>query len=202
MDKICIVVAHHDDEALMSAGLISMNKGSVHVVVVIDGREGQIKSFKENSIKFGFSYTELKQTPFKSTIQEVSRELAKIFLEHRFDLIVTHNPDDFHQEHKIVTKSTLIATRPVNGYVPNKLLFGFGVGSYSHCDSNYEPNLFYELSHDMVNDKVSMIDNYGSEIKGCRSSKGAIVESMMYGLEVCHEYSEAYHVYKENRKLK
>lgn len=202
MQRIGIIVAHEDDEAILAGGLISKtaSKDEVVIISVVDTTEGQRRAIIRNSEKFGFRRKSLGIAPWNIHIHEVAQAIYREIQGFQPDLIVTHNPGDTHQEHRAVVEAVEIATRQIDMCKEGghnfrwNVIYGLGVGAYENSDNWLLPNYFVILSETEAVSKVDMLNEYGTEMRGIRTADNTLIDLRYWGRFVGAEYAEPFHV--------
>ena len=113
----------------------------------------------------------------------------------------THSKDDTNNDHQIINKATLIATRPGSSFLVNRL-YSYEVLSSTEWkfEKTFKPNVFLELSTKDVKNKIKALEFYKSEIKKFpypRSSRGIEVLSSYRGLQSGSKFAEAYYLIRD-----
>ena len=115
--------------------------------------------------------------------------------------IFTHSNKDANNDHLIVHKSTIIATRPgSNFFVRN--IFSYEVLSSTEWKFSdvFKPNMFEKLSFKDVKNKWNALKEYKTEIKKFpypRSYDGIKTLSNYRGMQSNTKYSEAYKIIRK-----
>lgn len=171
--KYVFVGAHPDDIEIASGGLVAKlleNKAIVKFVVVTDGEyvSGTHTRTKETAIKeqcivadkYGIDLALLgKKIGNISRGNEIVSELEKEI--YGFDVVVTHNLNELHNEHELVSRITMEAARNVDRvamWQPYALTSKSG-------RSISTPNLYVELTEDQLAKKIDMIKMHSTEHK-------------------------------------
>lgn len=221
MKKILIVCAHPDDDILGCGGYISkFNKGDIdfRVIFIAEGSSCRYKlntksdqkieneiekrnAFGVNALKVlnvnNFHYYNLPCGRLDLTpIIEINKIIENEILIFEPDTIFTHSENDANNDHSIVFKSTIMATRP-SGSFNVKSVFSFEILSSSEWKftSTFEPNFFVELDIQDVNNKWKALSEYKTEIKNYpypRSYEGILTLAQFRGMQSGCKFAEAY----------
>ena len=219
-EKVLIIVAHPDDEVLGCGGYLSKYKNSKEFKVIFIGegtscrfpkknltskikneilnRQMQsIKALKYLGVK-SFEYYNLPCGRFNTVdiidINKIIEKEIKIF---RPNIIFTHNSSDCNNDHRVVNRSVMMATRPVilNSFV--KCIFTFEVISSTewNFEKQFSPNFFEILTKKNLKDKIKAFNFYKSEIqtgKMPRNKDGLKTLAKYRGKIISSEYAESY----------
>jgi LmbE family N-acetylglucosaminyl deacetylase len=220
MDKILVVVAHPDDDILGCGGFIAKyhSHKKFKVVFLAEGTTcrfppGQINScealaekvartnFAQNALQLlGVSDMVFYDNPCGRLDQIPILDLNKIIEaeieSYRPDTIFTHYEDDNNNDHRIVYRSVLMATRPCGLYhVPN--LFSCEIQSSTEWSfsSPFRPNYFEVLAPDNLMKKWQALACYETEIREYphpRSWEGVEALARYRGMQVGECLAEAF----------
>lgn len=224
MKKILIIAAHPDDEVLGCGGLLSKmqdNKVDIKVLFIGEGSSCRhddplstesIKDIEErnnfaiNALKFlGIDDIEFNNLPCgrldMTPIIEINKIIENSIKSFKPDTIFTHSHKDANNDHKIISKSTLMATRPCNQHNVNKI-YSYEVLSSSewHYIDSFNPNIFIEISEKDVVNKIKAMEIYESEIRPYpfpRSSVSIRALCMRRGVQSGTNFAEAFSLIRE-----
>ncbi len=200
--KILAIGAHPDDIEYSCLGflLAQKEKGAIidYLIMTLgekgnnengeERREEQLTAFDFcgfNSIEFG-NYTDGYLNINSETISFVERKINTF----RPDIILTHAPKDWHQDH---VNTSAIVQAACRNYP--KLLF---YNSYSSID--FTPKIFFDIT-DYVAQKKEILSKFRTQIVR-NSSKGidfagySIDTNKHFGNQCRKEYAEAFDSYK------
>jgi LmbE family N-acetylglucosaminyl deacetylase len=221
MKKILIICAHPDDDILGCGGYISKyNKLNTQfrVVFIAEGSSCRYNLNKENDSNIQITIEQRNSYGVKALnilgvtnyhfynlpcgrldtipIIEINKIIENEILKFQPDILLTHAENDANNDHCIVFKSTIMATRPGGAAFVNSL-YSFEVLSSSEWKftNSFEPNYFVELNIDDVNKKWQALSEYKTEIKKYpypRSYKGILTLSQFRGMQSGFKYAEAF----------
>ena len=226
MNRIMIIAAHPDDDILGCGGFMSKYRNSGKEFKVIFIAEGSSCRYFENEIKtsgvkseitkrnnFGINalkYLGIDDYSFYNlpcgrldtlAIIDINKIIENEIANFQPDTIFTHSENDTNNDHRIVNRSTMMATRPVPGNKLNRI-FSYEVLSSSEWNFGskfFEPNYFVELSEQNVIEKINALNYYLSEIKAYpfpRSTDGIKTICKQRGMQVGIHYAEAFKLLK------
>ena len=114
------------------------------------------------------------------------------------DMVVTHAEDDTNNDHRIVYRSTLMATRP-GSFKNLKTLLSFEILSSSEWNfsKSFLPNHFESMSLKHLNLKWKALECFKSEIKKYphpRSENGLKTLAQYRGMQSGFHYAEAFKI--------
>ena len=224
MNKILIISAHPDDDILGCGGMMSKfsEKKQIRVIFIADGSSCRykkeqlntknvkakieqrnrygveaLKSLGINSYVFNLPCGRLDQIP----IIDINKIIEKEIFDFKPDCVFTHANSDTNNDHFIINKSTLIATRPGSRYLV-KELYSYEVLSSSEWKftDNFKPNYFISLTKEDIEKKWKALKKYKSEIKDFpypRSYEGLIALAKYRGMQSNSCYAEAYRLIRK-----
>jgi len=226
MKKILIVAAHPDDEILGCGGFISKysSEHKIKIIFIAEGSscrhedwtsemaKAEIETRNKSSLKalkflgvedvtfFNFICGRLDQKPIIE-INKVIEETINDFLP---DIVLTHNNSDVNNDHQIIYRSVLMATRPTSKHLIRKLLT-FEVLSSSEWayTENFEPNIFESLTEKEVASKWKALEHYYTETSDFpfpRSMEGIYTLAKYRGMQSNANYAEAFRLIREFKK--
>lgn len=200
--KILAIGAHPDDIEYSCLGflLAQKKKGAIidYLIMTLgekgnnengqERREEQLKAFDVcgfNLIEFG-NYTDGCLPVNSETISFVEKKISTF----KPDIILTHYPKDWHQDH--VSTSAIVQAACRN--YP-KLLF---YNSYSSIE--FTPKIFYDIS-DYIEQKKEILSKFRTQIER-NASKGidfagySVDVNKYFGNQCRKEYAEAFDAYR------
>jgi len=226
MNKILIVAAHPDDEILGCGGFISKYslEHRIKIIFIAEGsscrhEDHTSKNSKSeieirnksacNALKFlgiedieffNFACGRLDQKPIIE-INKVIEETINDFLP---DTVLTHNNSDVNNDHQIIFRSVLMATRPSSKHLIKKLLTFEVLSSseWAYTDS-FEPNIFESLTEREISSKWKALEYYyteTSEFPFPRSREGIYTLAKYRGMQSNANYAEAFRLIREFKK--
>lgn len=220
--KILVVAAHPDDETLGCGGTVLklINDGyAADVIFLTDGvssrdnRSNQINKFvvsrKQNALKackiLGFKKVNFYDFPDNSldTVAqlEITKKIENEISKSLPDIIFTHNSEDLNIDHRIISESTVIATR---FYKKKHTIANFEILSstdlnFHENNSNFKPNYFVDISK-TIKKKIKAFKEYKKEIRKFphpRSEKGIKILSNYRGMFSGFTNAEAFKIIKK-----
>ena len=208
--KILIIVAHPDDEVLGCFGTISRliqegyeaytlilgeGKTSRGECVTVDFQDEISKANSAIGIKKVFTCN-FPDNRFDSVdLLDIVKEIEKIKLELKPDIIFTHYKNDLNIDHRITYQAVLTTTRPMQ-YETVKEIYSFEILSSTEWNYplSFSPDTFFDIS-DTLGKKIDAMKEYHSEL--CqyphpRSLKGIELNAKYWGMRVGIQYAEAF----------
>jgi len=224
MNKILILAAHPDDEVLGCGGTIvkSIFKGDVVQVTFLG--EGSTCRFEDpttkeasesiqerndwavNAIsKLGVQKFEFNNLPCgrldQIPIIEINKIIEKEIDKFRPDVVFTHSESDSNNDHQIVFRSSIMATRPSGNHIVKKL-YSYEVLSSSEWGFKkpFQPNFFVSLSDFELEKKCEALECYKTEMRTFpfpRSLEGVRNQAIMRGMQSGVKFAEAFCLIRE-----
>ena len=226
-DRLLIVAAHPDDEVLGAGGLLSVlsnrKQSVVRVVFICEGTSCRFSSpdepeslaaqayrqscciqalqlFNINDIHFiNLPCGNLNLIPQLSINKAIEAHLSDFCP----TTVLTHYSLDCNNDHRIVSRATDMALRPVPSYSDISLLH-FEVQSSTDWNFSapvFNPNFFIPLSEHNLSQKLSAMSLYDAEYSTPTASRGSqSLTSLAHvrGLQCAHNYAEAYCLIRHN----
>lgn len=191
--SILVIGAHPDDTEIMAGGLISravLDGFNVYSVVVSDGCENGEAKIRQEETKEAGKILGLKEIWFcgikdGTIIHDINmvRLIEKFVREVDPFLIITHSPQDTHQDHKNLCSSVLSAARRR----PCSILMGETPSSY------ISENLVYADITDTIGVKIKALSVHESQIKdGPINLRNIKITSEFRGQNAGVEYAECF----------
>ena len=222
VSRVLIVAAHPDDEVLGCGGFLSKFKdrfefsvtfiaegvsarfavqeiNSPPVLEAIERRNSDclqaMKLFNIDKVSFhGLTCGRLDTVPIIEINKIIEREIGKF----RPDLILTHFEHDCNNDHRIVFRSVMMATRPnALNCVPIIGCFEVVSSSEWNFEAPFSPNYFESISEENLQTKIDALTIYGEELRNDshpRSSLGLHTQAIMRGFQSGVQYAEAYKI--------
>jgi len=182
MNKILVIVAHPDDEALGCGATIAKhtkNGDKVQVVFIADGFSSrETKDDKrnlpatevadilgcENPIFLNFPDNQLDVV----SLLKVIKEIEKIINDVQPNIIYTHYFGDLNIDHQITHKAVMTACRPQPSFCV-KEIYSFETLSATHWQSlsmgnAFNPNYFVDVSG-FMKQKINALEYYDNEMR-------------------------------------
>ena len=215
MNRVMVVAAHPDDEALGCGGTIArhVNEGDeVHLVFMTDGigaRNGLEMGSKQNrnnaahlasellgvkSVEFlDFPDNEMDAVPLLNVTKAIEELISKYLPQ----VIYTHHVGDLNIDHQITHKAVLTACRPQPEMCVNEI-FTFEVLSSTEWQTPghipFTPNVFINITK-YIEIKRKLLEVYSEEMRGSphsRSIENVIRLSALRGNSSGVDYAEAF----------
>ena len=224
MKKVLIIAAHPDDEVLGCGGTIANlidHSVKIKIVFIAEGSSCRfdlhnsklaLKAIKDrnNFAKNALNKLGIKNYVFNNLpcgrldnvpIIEINKIIENNLLNFEPDTVFTHSENDANNDHKIVFKSTIMATRPTSK-IKVKKLFSYEVLSSSEWsfDRNFMPNFFFQLTKKNIELKWKALKEYKTEYKQFpfpRSKEGLFTLAKYRGMQSGVEYAEAFKLIRQ-----
>ena len=188
MDKILIIAAHPDDEVLGCGGFLAKYGGKgVRVIFIGEGTTCRFNSNELNdkhvvneiAVRNGscinalsvFGVTDIKFYNYPcgrldvTPIIDINKLIESELNDFKPQTVLTHSEFDNNNDHKIVYRSTMMATRPGIFIGLNKVI-SYEVPSSTEWSFSdvFQPNLFEVLEQKHIEKKWEALKYYESEI--------------------------------------
>lgn len=226
MERVLIVCAHPDDDILGCGGILAKYKSTSIQFRVIFIAEGSSCRFSADRIhsevvkktiaernsfgvmaleKLGVSDYNFYNLPCGRLdtvpIIEINKIIEEEIKTFKPDTLFTHSENDANNDHCIVFRATIMATRPCSSVKVNNL-YSFEILSSSEWKftSSFEPNYFEALSKDDVNLKWEALAEYETEIRDFpfpRSLEGVTTLAKYRGLQAGLSFAEAFKLIRQ-----
>jgi len=217
-NKVLVIVAHPDDEILGVGGTILKHVASgdeVSVCVLGDGelsREGATLSDVEkrkqqiNRVAKELGLTDLFIEDFSDNrfdsveLLDIVKKIEIIINSVHPNIIYTHHAHDLNIDHRLTCQAVLTACRPQPGLSVSKILAFETLSStewqIKDCSMIFCPNE-YNVIDEYIEKKIKILSIYKDEVKNWphpRSLEGVKILAQYRGMEVGHNYVEAFQV--------
>jgi N-acetylglucosamine malate deacetylase 1 len=165
--RLLTVAAHPDDETLGAGGTMAWHAArgdTVWACVLADGAssrhdkvEQQADCARAAAEILGIDRLVLVGLPDQRldtlSLLEVISPIERVIAELRPDVVLTHFPGDVNEDHRLVARATLVATRPVPG-TPVSRVCSFEIPSSTDWapplpGSIFAPNLYVDISESL-----------------------------------------------------
>lgn len=199
-DRILVIGAHTDDIEVMCGGTI--------VKLVESGCEVNYATFTfaDKSLPKGFPKGTTRQEVEKATKvlgvdllnlhlfdfearvfpqyrQEILEELVKLRKELQPNLVLTHNADDTHQDHKIISEETYRAFKQTAS-----------IWGYESFKNNrvFHNDIYVVLTKDQINKKIQAVSSYTSQLVKVDNKQGLLGLARFRGGQLGQKYAECF----------
>lgn len=223
LERVLVVAAHPDDEALGCGGTLAAHASRgdiVQTLFLADGetsRAGRtppkslVTSRMRDAVRanrvlgamrplfVGLPDNQLDSLPLLS----ITRAIEKIALKFAPTIVYTHHAGDLNIDHQIAHRAVMTAFRPVPGQTV-KAIYSFEVlsstGWNSHLSgSPFVPNRFFEISATLAL-KISALQQYKGELRPyphARSVESVMALASYRGASVGVEAAEAFMIERQ-----
>lgn len=224
-EKVLIIVAHPDDEVLGCGGYISKYRNSKEfkVIFIGEGTSCRYSKYKLNnevedkilkrqkqsirSLKFlgveKFQHYNLPCGRFDSIdIIDINKIIEKEISKFKPNIILTHSLNDCNNDHRIINRSVMMATRPskFNMFLSEIKSFEILSSTEWNFESQFNPNFFEILSKKNINEKIKAFYYYDGEVQSedmPRTSDGLITLAKNRGKIINSKYAEAFRLIRK-----
>lgn len=214
--RILVFAAHPDDETLGCGGTIlsHVNRGDeVYICIVTNAiksfnltqeearkrREDAERSCNSLSSKKTFFLDQPSVLLDTVPLLDLVKQFTEIVTEVKPDIIYTHFENDLNQDHRIVNRATLIASRSNE----IKEIYFYEIPSTTNhvlgIVNQFAPNTFVDIS-EHLDKKLEILSGYESEMKEYpdpRSLEGIKLYAKFRGLMCNLTAAEAFVLYRE-----
>jgi len=221
MDKILVLAAHPDDETLGCGGFLAKYGGkNTRVVFIAEGTscrfnydELNTQNVKDNITQrnnycikalsvFGITDVKFYNYPCgrldDMPIIDINKVIETEINDFKPQVILTHAEFDNNNDHRIVFRSTMMATRPgAFKYLLKVISYEVPSSTEWTFSQVFQPNLFEVLEQKHMEKKWEALKCYESEIfpyPHPRSYEGLMALSRYRGMQAGVEFSEAYQI--------
>jgi LmbE family N-acetylglucosaminyl deacetylase len=183
--KTLVIVAHPDDEVLGCGGLIAKLTSQGREIRVVFIAEGTSCRYNKDSIQgikteierrnqcgvkamdilkvsnyhfYNFPCGRLDKEPIIDIAKLIEREIS----DYKPTTILTHSRNDVHNDHKVIFRAVLQATRPVGNVVKNLLSFEILSSTEWNYTETFKPNVFIDITS-TISIKINAMHCYFTE---------------------------------------
>lgn len=221
-EKVLIIAAHPDDDILGCGGYCAKysNTKDIRVIFIAEGSSCRFQNIEDEkeeinkaiSVRTDCSRKALSVLGINNvsfydmpcgrldsvSIIDINKIIEKEVIDFQADTLITHSELDVNNDHRIVNRSVMMATRPVLA-VGLKNIFTFEVLSSSEWNLSdpFTPNLFEELSEDNLNKKWEALSCFKGEIRDYphpRSKIGMKTLASYRGMQIGVSYAEGFKI--------
>lgn len=227
-NKVLIIAAHPDDDILGCGGFISKykKKYDFRVVFIAEGSSCRFTNLNKDKDRItetiltrnSYAINALKKLSVKNVkfynlpcgrldthpIIEINKILEEEINKYKPNIIFTHSENDTNNDHRVIYKSTMMATRP-GIFKSLELVMSYEVLSSSEWNFSepFSPNYFVALNKSHVKDKWNALKCFISETKKFphpRSEQGITALALYRGMQSGFNYAEAFRVIRYFQK--
>jgi LmbE family N-acetylglucosaminyl deacetylase len=216
--KTMVLAAHPDDEVLGCGGLIAklVNQGEqVRVVFIAEGSSCRyntltdevqkeinfrnkcgIEAMKSLGVNDYYFYNLPCGRLDSEPLIEIAKTIEKEILDYEPTTVLTHSRNDVHNDHKVIFRATVQATRPVGKIVKNLLSFEVLSSTEWNYAQTFKPNVFIDITSTM-DVKINAMHCYSTEQPKCphpRSDKVIKSLATMRGSQSGVKYAEGFEI--------
>jgi LmbE family N-acetylglucosaminyl deacetylase len=226
MNRVLVIAAHPDDEVLGCGATISKysrqgfqfmvlfiaegsscrysDPGCSQSAAAIAARSRQavnalsllgVKDYQFNDLPCG----RLDQVP----IIEINKVIEQAIRKFNPDTVLTHSAFDANNDHRIVFRATIMATRPgTHNRVARLLSYEVLSSSEWAFSEAFSPNIFEQIEEQDLNNKWQALAAYETEVKDFpfpRSDQGLRAQAMSRGMQAGVPLAEAFYLIREFR---
>jgi LmbE family N-acetylglucosaminyl deacetylase len=221
-NRILIVAAHPDDDVLGCGGIMAKYSSSkdFSILFIAEGDSCRFNKHNTESEKLKKNIEARRVSAIKSLsvfgitkikfvdlpcgrldtipILDINHVIEGEIKNFNPSTIITHSEDDVNNDHRIVSRSVIMATRPYMGS-SIKTVMSFEVQSSSEWNliNPFKPNFFETLSKSQVNMKWRSISYYDNEVRVYphpRSKEGVFYNAGYRGMQCGSHYAEAFRI--------
>lgn len=207
-DRILVIAAHPDDEALGCGGTIARHVAEgddVHVLFVADGETSRVMAAKPNRniaafeaskvlgtqppIFFDYADQKLDTLPLLEITQDIESVVANI----KPTIVYTHHAGDLNNDHRIVHQAAMTALRPLPGSTV-RAIYAFEVLSSTEWGTGFWPNHFVDIWNHLHR-KFDALEKYEAEMRPyphARCSESVTALARIRGTSVGVNMAEAF----------
>lgn len=221
-EKVLIIVAHPDDEVLGCGGYLSKyrNKKDFKIIFIGEGTSCRYEKSQSNSkIKHEISkrqkqsikclkYLGIKNYVFYNMpcgrfdtvdIIDINKIIEKEINKFKPNKIFTHNSNDCNNDHRIINRSVMMASRPIviNQFLKDIVVFETISSTEWNFETQFTPNYFEILTEKHLNNKIKAFNFYKSEVqfgKMPRTNDGLKTLAKYRGKIISQKYAESFQI--------
>lgn len=219
MKKILVLASHPDDELLGCGGTLArygQTGAQVKILFIGEGSTcryddpAEPNALRDREVRNSCAIEALKVVGVTDyvfvdfpcgrfdqiPIIEINKVIEKQIKEFKPDTVFTHSDIDSNNDHRIVHRSSIMATRPCGPHVV-KRLYSYEVLSSSEWSysKSFSPNYFVKLSKEQLLLKWEALECYKSEVREYpfpRSWLGVENLAMQRGMQAGAEFAEGF----------
>lgn len=214
--RTMVIVAHCDDEVLGAGGLIhnlAQKLYEISIVIVspksILSRPGVNEDYAETLMSQAESVSKILGSnkpvfgSFDKEISSISETKVNRWIKDQIDsfspnVVVTHQGNELHNDHNIVSSAVSIASRPKGGESSIDIIHFEPISVYPAKD--FWPNLYLSMSRSDIDAKIKAMEIYDGELQthetDWRTVYGIRSRAIIRGLECSKELAEAFSIWR------
>ena len=224
MDKVLVIAAHPDDEVLGAGGTIAKyiaEGAEVKVLIVTDGSTSQYRDdprlqeileekrqeTRDAMAILGVSevlYGGMPDMKLDTTAHiEVNQAIERVIDAYQPNIVFTHYHGDVNLDHQCVSRSTLVACRPVSDQCVRELYAYYVPSSTDWNVQNsvnaFMPNVYVDISGEYAEKKYRSMSCYAEELRDYphpRSIEALRVMDQANGVHVGMKAAECFVAYR------
>jgi LmbE family N-acetylglucosaminyl deacetylase len=202
INKILILGAHTDDAEMMCGGTIDKfidAKRELYYATFSFADKSLPKGFPEGTTKIEVNKSttalgipldnlllfDYEVRLFPTHRQEILEDLIKLRKRINPDLVITHNSNDTHQDHKVISEETFRAFKQTSSI--------WGYESFKN-NRMFNNDLYVKLNQTHIDKKMEAISKYKSQIIKYDNSDATMGLAKYRGAQVNCEYAECFEV--------
>lgn len=205
--KILVIAPHSDDEVLGAGGVICRYTEEGHSVYVCEVTSGPKYKMMQEEARKAHSVMGVKDSVFLNLpyvrlksleTMQINKAISDVVQAIRPEIVFIPFIGDMHIDHREVTESVLVATRPVNNCSVRTIYMyetlsetGWNI---PNSERSFMPDTWFDISAYMDR-KIEAMKCYESQIKeypNPRSSEGIRALAMFRGSTVGVRYAESF----------
>ena len=204
MKKVCVIVAHADDEILGAGGTMAKHAaaGDEVGVLVMCGRG--MRAEDQTAVGplaleavggKGFQSLSHPDQKFDTvSILSLTIDIENFISEHKPEIIYTHSAGDLNMDHRITHKAVLTACRPLPGSSVREI-YGMEIASSTEWGYQFYPTHFVDITGIPLEKKLAALECYKAEMREpphARSVMRVMAMAVCRGGEVGVMHAEAF----------
>jgi len=202
LKRVLVIGAHTDDVEMMCGGTIAKFldcEREVHYATFSFADKSLPEGFPEGTTRdevveaakiLGIPMLNLNLFDYEVRIfpnfrQEILEDLIRLRKEINPDLVITHNANDTHQDHKVISEESFRAFKQTASI--------WGYESFKN-NRSFDNDLYVKLNQIHMDKKIEAISEYKSQIIKYDNKLSIIALANYRGAQVNHKYAECFEV--------